>query len=69
MVLPHDGAQAEATGSVRGASSGRGLRRRDVPNQGKGAAMQRVEAARRLFPSIWFNDETDAPGEDAGRIS
>jgi phage terminase large subunit len=28
-----------------------------VPNQGKGAAMKRVEAGRRLFPAIWFNAE------------
>ena len=27
--------------------------------------MQRVEAARRLFPSIWFNASTTEPGRDA----
>lgn len=32
------------------------------PNQGRGAAMQRIEAGRRLFPRIWFNT---APGVDA----
>jgi phage terminase large subunit len=30
-----------------------------VPNQGKGAAKQRIEAARRWFPSIWFNSPPD----------
>jgi phage terminase large subunit len=36
-----------------------------VPNQGKGAAMARVEQARRLFPSMWFNEATTAGGLDA----
>lgn len=36
-----------------------------VPNQGKGAAKMRVEAARRLFPSIWFNEATTEGGRDA----
>lgn len=36
-----------------------------VPNQGKGAAKMRVEAARRLFPSIWFNEMTTEGGRDA----
>jgi phage terminase large subunit len=36
-----------------------------IKNQGKGAAMMRVEAARRLFPRIWFNEETTEAGRDA----
>jgi hypothetical protein len=28
-----------------------------IPNQGAGAKMQRIEAARRVFPKVWFNDE------------
>ena len=36
-----------------------------VKNQGAGAAMQRIEAARRLFPSMWFNKETTEAGLDA----
>ena len=27
--------------------------------------MQRIEAARRLFPRIWFNELTTEPGRDA----
>lgn len=27
--------------------------------------MQRIEAARRLFPRIWFNDKPTAPGREA----
>jgi phage terminase large subunit len=36
-----------------------------VPNQGRGAAAARVEAGRRLFPSIWFNEATTSPGIEA----
>jgi len=36
-----------------------------IPNQGKGAAKMRVEAARRLFPAIWFNADTTEGGRDA----
>jgi phage terminase large subunit len=36
-----------------------------IKNQGRGAAMARVEALRRLFPSCWFNEQTTAPGIDA----
>jgi phage terminase large subunit len=36
-----------------------------VPNMGAGAATARIEAVRRLFPSIWFNASTTEPGRDA----
>jgi phage terminase large subunit len=36
-----------------------------VPNQGKGAAKARIEAGRRLFPSMWFNEEKTSSGIDA----
>ena len=36
-----------------------------VPNQGRGAAGLRVEAVRRIFPRIWFNESTTEPGRDA----
>jgi phage terminase large subunit len=36
-----------------------------VPNQGKGAAKLRIEAARRRFPQCRFNEETTRPGLDA----
>jgi phage terminase large subunit len=36
-----------------------------VKNQGKGAAMMRVEAVRRLGPQLWFNETTTEPGRDA----
>lgn len=36
-----------------------------VPNQGRGAAAMRIEAVRRVFPKIWFNDATTEAGRDA----
>jgi phage terminase large subunit len=66
-VLPHDGAAHEKVyqttyeGSLRQA----GFQVEVIPNQGAGAAMQRVEAARRLFPQMWFDAENCAGGIDA----
>jgi len=63
--LPHDGAQQRLTavGSAEEILRAAGFDVRTIPNQGKGAALERVEAARRLFPSIWFNDTPEvAPG-------
>jgi len=66
-VLPHDGAQHSNITGVRFADHIRqaGFKAETVDNQGKGAAMKRIEAARRLFPSIWFNEDTTKPGIDA----
>jgi len=36
-----------------------------VPNQGRGAAMARIEAARRLFPSLWFHATHTQAGLEA----
>lgn len=36
-----------------------------VPNQGKGAAKLRIEAARRRFPMVWFDEESTQAGRDA----
>lgn len=36
-----------------------------VKNQGRGAAMMRIEALRRLGPQIWWNEATTEPGRDA----
>ena len=60
--LPHDGAHHHVGKSVDEHMKEAGFRTKIVPNQGRGAAMQRIEAARRLFPRIWFN----APNTDAG---
>jgi hypothetical protein len=36
-----------------------------IKNQGAGAAMMRVEAARRVFPRCWFNKSTTQAGLEA----
>lgn len=36
-----------------------------IPNQGRGAAMMRIEAARRLFSQVWFNEATTEAGREA----
>lgn len=66
-ILPHDGASNDKVFDVsyESALKDAGFEVVVVPNQGKGAAMFRIEAARRLFPSIWFNEETTEPGRDA----
>lgn len=58
MELPHDGANVTVTsaGSAQGQLRAAGFEVNITPNQGKGAALERVAAARRLFPRIWFND-------------
>ena len=66
-VLPHDGATNDRVYDVSYESALReaGFEVVVVKNQGKGAAMARIEAARRLFPSIWVNEETTRGGMDA----
>jgi phage terminase large subunit len=65
--LPHDGSSNDKVYDVSYESALRaaGYSVTVVPNQGKGAAMQRVEAGRRFFPSVWFNEETTSAGIDA----
>ncbi len=65
--LPHDGDSNDKVYDVSYASAlkAAGYEAHVVPNQGRGAAMNRVEAARRLFPSLWFNEATTQGGLDA----
>lgn len=65
--LPHDGEHPDTVQAVKFEDHIRaaGFEVTTVKNQGKGAAMKRVEAARRLFPSCWFNEQTTTPGLDA----
>jgi phage terminase large subunit len=67
-VLPHDGSANDRVFDVSYESALRdaGFEVLVVPNQGKGAALQRVEAARRLFPSMWFDEATQAGLEAIG---
>ncbi len=65
--LPHDGATHDKVFSVSYESALRdaGFDVSVIPNHGRGAANARIEAARRLFPSIWFNRETTEAGREA----
>jgi phage terminase large subunit len=63
--LPHDGSSNDKVYDVsyESALKAAGYRVEVVPNQGKGAAKQRIEAGRRWFSSIWFNDPPDATAD------
>lgn len=65
--LPHDGANGDKVFAVSYESALRqaGYFVTVVPNQGRGAASQRIEATRRWLPSCWFNETTTAPGLEA----
>jgi phage terminase large subunit len=64
QVLPHDGAKQDAVTAVRFEDHIRNadFRVRTVPNQGKGAAMKRIEAARNRFNRFWFDEAKCAKG-------
>lgn len=66
-VLPHDGAVRDSVRAVKFEDHLRdaGFKVQTVANQGAGAAILRIEALRRLFPSIWFNANTTQAGIDA----
>ena len=66
-VLPHDGVTHDRVFSVSydGALKQAGFSTEVVNNQGAGAATQRIEAVRRLFSRIWFNEMKTKPGLDA----
>lgn len=65
--LPHDGETNDKVYDVSYQSAIRaaGYSVTIIPNQGKGAAKARIEAGRRLFPSVWFNEETTQGGISA----
>jgi phage terminase large subunit len=68
LYLPHDGV---AMNNITGKRYEDHLRdagfavEPPVKNQGKGAAMMRIEALRRLGPQLWFNEATTEAGRDA----
>lgn len=63
-VLPHDGVQHDKVHDATFESALRqaGFSVEVVKNQGRGAAMQRVEAVRRVMPRVWINEATTADG-------
>jgi len=62
--IPHDGVAGDKVIDVSYESALRqaGFRTTVVPNQGRGAAKARIEAGRRHFPAIYFNE----PKTEAG---
>lgn len=66
-VLPHDGETHDRVHDVSYESylKNAGFPVVVIPNQGKGAAKMRIEAARRIFPQCWFNEATTQAGIEA----
>lgn len=66
IFLPHDGATHDKVFAVsyESAFTSAGYSVAVIPNQGRGAAMSRINAARRVFPSVWMNDEPKNNGDD-----
>jgi len=66
-VLPHDGSTNDRVHDVSYESALRaaGFEVAVIKNQGRGAAMLRVHAARRLFANIYFNEEKCKAGLEA----
>lgn len=67
IILPHDGKTQDRVTDVsfESAFQDAGYDVTVIKNQGKGAAKMRIEASRRLFPSIWFDADTTEAGRDA----
>lgn len=67
IYLPHDGVQGDKVydATYEGYLRNAGFSVTVVPNQGTGAAKQRIEAARRLLPRCYFNQATTASGREA----
>lgn len=68
--LPHDGAQTKIENTWedywnRASSDAVKFDVNVIRNQGKGAAMKRVESARGVFPKIWFDEEGTLAGREA----
>lgn len=65
--LPHDGVTHDRVYDVtyESALTRAGYNVTIVPNQGAGAAIARIEALRRVFPSTWWDSERCAAGLEA----
>ena len=62
--LPHDGSTNDRVYNVsyESAFKSAGYKVEVIPNQGKGAAKQRIEAIRRAFPNIWIDAKKCSAG-------
>ncbi len=61
VFLPHDGATHDKVFNVsyQSAFEAAGFSVTVVPNQGRGAAIARINAARRMWPAVWVNKEPE----------
>ncbi|MEM7709194.1 MAG: PBSX family phage terminase large subunit, partial [Pseudomonadota bacterium] len=66
-ILPHDGRTQDRVHDVsyESALKDAGFDVEVIGNQGAGAALKRIQAGRRLFPNIWFNEHTTEAGREA----
>ncbi|EWS77115.1 phage terminase large subunit [Xylella taiwanensis] len=66
-ILPHDGATHDRVFAVSYASALKqaGFEVAVIPNMGPGAAAARIEATRRMFPSVRFNETATQAGRHA----
>ena len=57
-ILPHDGSTQDRVhdASFEGSLKRAGFEVKVIPNQGRGAAMMRIQAARDLFGRCWFDE-------------
>ncbi|MDD9330939.1 MAG: PBSX family phage terminase large subunit, partial [Bartonella sp.] len=64
---PHDGATRDRVHNVsfESALNDAGFETQVIPNQGAGAVKMRIEAVRRILPSVWFNEEMTVAGRKA----
>ena len=67
IFLPHDGATHDKVYDVSYQSAFEAAKYSVsvIPNQGKGAAISRINAARRIFPSVWMHQDTTEAGLEA----
>ena len=67
IYLPHDGVKHDSVFRVtyESALKQAGFFVQVMPNAGAGAANQRIEAVRRIFPRVWMDAERCAGGLDA----
>ena len=65
--LPHDGKTHDRVFAVsyESAFQDAGYAVTVVPNQGRGAAISRINAGRRMFPNCWFDEEATSAGIEA----
>ena len=65
-ALPHDGAAVHPDNPIAMSYEAQlraaGFHPKVIRNQGKGAAIQRKDAALRIFPRIWFDEDKTRPG-------